>query len=219
MGQLRWEEQVVDAATLERAVASSRSGWVESIPVSMTPTIIEQNRDIDEVTLKKYLPDTENMLPMVTGGSNFVDTKSFNTEREILYQILFDMRKDITDLKALVNNIMSGNINVITYKDKLKRVSFSKKSTDGVSSSRGLASSSRAGPCPGVFTDSKRVSGKVCSMKARNSMHRVISSVMMCRSWSLSIPAPTGWPLCAPTMIRSPNVDYEIGRASCRERV
>ena len=31
---------------------------------------IEQNRNIDEVTLKKYLPDTENMLPMVTGGGN-----------------------------------------------------------------------------------------------------------------------------------------------------
>ena len=89
---------------------------------------------------------------------------------------------------------------------RLNRVSFSGKNADGFSSSRGLASSSRAGPCPDFFTDSKRVSGKVCSMKARNSMHRVISSVMMCRSWSLSIPAPTGWPLCAPTMIRSPNV-------------
>ncbi len=93
-------------------------------------SVIEQNRDIDEVTLKKYLPDTENMLPMVTAGGNFVDTKSFNTEREILYQILFDMRKDITDLKALVNNIMSGNVDVITYKDNVHQTPIVTHSPD-----------------------------------------------------------------------------------------
>ena len=93
-------------------------------------SVIEQNRDIDEATLKKYLPDTENMLPMVTAGGNFVDTKSFNTEREILYQILFDMRKDITDLKALVNNIMSGNVDVITYKDNVHQTPIVAHSPD-----------------------------------------------------------------------------------------
>ena len=93
-------------------------------------SVIEQNRDIDEITLKKYLPDTENMLPMVTAGGNFVDTKSFNTEREILYQILFDMRKDITDLKALVNNIMSGNVDVIAYKDNVHQTPIVAHSPD-----------------------------------------------------------------------------------------
>lgn len=93
-------------------------------------SVIEQNRDIDEVTLKKYLPDTENMLPMVAGGGNFVDAKSFNTEREILYQILFDMRKDITDLKALVDNIMSGNVDVITYKDNVHQTPIVAHSPD-----------------------------------------------------------------------------------------
>ena len=93
-------------------------------------SVIEQNRDIDEVTLNKYLPDTENMLPMVTAGGNFVDTKSFNTEREILYQILFDMRKDITDLKALVNNIMSGNVDVIAYKDNVHQTPIVAHSPD-----------------------------------------------------------------------------------------
>ena len=67
---------------------------------------------------------------MVTGGGNFVDTKSFNTEREILYRILFDMRKDITDLKALVNNIMSGNVDVITYKDNVHQTPIVAHSPD-----------------------------------------------------------------------------------------
>jgi DNA-binding NtrC family response regulator len=33
-------------------------------------------------------------------------TKSFESEREILYQVLFDMRQDITELKKLVHDIM-----------------------------------------------------------------------------------------------------------------
>ncbi|MDD4637425.1 MAG: helix-turn-helix domain-containing protein, partial [Bacteroidales bacterium] len=34
--------------------------------------------------------------------------KVFGSEREILYQVLFDMRKDVNDLKALVNGLMNG---------------------------------------------------------------------------------------------------------------
>lgn len=79
-------------------------------------SVIEQKRDIDEVTLKKYLPDNNNLLPMIAPNANYVDTKSFNSEREILYQVLFDMKKDITDLKALVNNIMAGGVDIPSYK-------------------------------------------------------------------------------------------------------
>ena len=34
----------------------------------------------------------------------------FNNEREILYQVLFDMRKDVNELKKLVHEIMNGQI-------------------------------------------------------------------------------------------------------------
>ena len=78
-------------------------------------SVIEENREISAETLKKYLPSSDSFLPAVVGQQNVVDTKTFNTEREILYQILFDMRKDITDLKALVNNIMNGSISVDNY--------------------------------------------------------------------------------------------------------
>lgn len=33
--------------------------------------------------------------------------KGFESEREILYQVLFDMRRDVTELKKLVHDIMS----------------------------------------------------------------------------------------------------------------
>ncbi len=37
------------------------------------------------------------------------DQKIFNSEREILYQVLFDMKKDVNELKKLVHDIMGGN--------------------------------------------------------------------------------------------------------------
>ena len=80
-------------------------------------SVIEQNREISADVLKKYLPDdsSQNLLPILAKDRNLFDSKSFSNEREILYQVLFDMRKDITDLKAVVNNLMAGRVDVPSY--------------------------------------------------------------------------------------------------------
>ncbi len=67
-------------------------------------SIIEQQRDITANILKVYLPasGTSN-LPAVFRG---VNEKTFNNEREILYQVLFDMKRDMNDLKKLVLDLM-----------------------------------------------------------------------------------------------------------------
>ncbi|GAP70083.1 protein containing sigma-54 interaction domain [Bacteroidales bacterium 6E] len=67
-------------------------------------SIIEQQRDINAHILKAYLPasGTSN-LPAVFRG---VNEKTFNNEREILYQVLFDMKRDMNDLKKLVLDLM-----------------------------------------------------------------------------------------------------------------
>ena len=67
-------------------------------------SVIETERTITADILKKYLPEQGNTsrLPVLTGAR-----KDFETERDILYQVLFDMRKDVNDLKKLVNGIMS----------------------------------------------------------------------------------------------------------------
>jgi transcriptional regulator with PAS, ATPase and Fis domain len=64
-------------------------------------SIIEQEREIPAVILKNYLidPDLDQLPALIRSG---FDQRTFNSEREILYQILFDMRKDISDLKKLV---------------------------------------------------------------------------------------------------------------------
>lgn len=68
-------------------------------------SIIETNREINASILKGYLPAQNNVqrLPALFGVK---DTKSFESEREILYQVLFDMRQDVTELKKLVHEIM-----------------------------------------------------------------------------------------------------------------
>ena len=68
-------------------------------------SIIESEREIGEETLRKYLPDYQPVkLPAVYEKS--VNEQTFNTEREILYKILFDMKSDMHDLKQLVAGII-----------------------------------------------------------------------------------------------------------------
>ena len=50
-------------------------------------------------------------MPVLYGDLNdhASQHRSFNNEREILYQVLFDMKKDMRDLKALVHDLMQNN--------------------------------------------------------------------------------------------------------------
>ena len=72
-------------------------------------SIIETHRDITPAILQRYLPaqPMDNRLPMLFGGKTGGGGKTFESEREILYQVLFDMRRDVTELKKLVNTLMA----------------------------------------------------------------------------------------------------------------
>jgi transcriptional regulator with PAS, ATPase and Fis domain len=69
-------------------------------------SIIETNREINASILRNYLPDVhEQRLPAVMGGGK--EGKSFESEREILYSVLFDMRQEVAELKKMVHNLMA----------------------------------------------------------------------------------------------------------------
>jgi len=75
-------------------------------------SIIEQQREISASILSTYLPDSSfEKFPAIYSGSHASasEQRSFNSEREILYQVLFDMKKDMNDLKVLVNEVMQKN--------------------------------------------------------------------------------------------------------------
>ena len=61
-------------------------------------SILEENRHIDSYTLKKYLPDYKHRLPLVipSESAHF----DFDKDRKILYQLIFDLKKEIENIKA-----------------------------------------------------------------------------------------------------------------------
>lgn len=68
-------------------------------------SIIEKERLVTSEILRHYLPEEHRDLPMLYKR----DTVSTDfSEREILYKVLFDMKKDINDLKKLVVDIIKN---------------------------------------------------------------------------------------------------------------
>ncbi len=75
-------------------------------------SVIEENREITADILRIYLPNASvPKYPVLVNHES--DQKSFANEREILYQVLFDMRKDVNDLKKLVHDIIGGNVTTV----------------------------------------------------------------------------------------------------------
>jgi DNA-binding NtrC family response regulator len=73
-------------------------------------SVIEQSREISVDILKNYLPDNEvRKMPVLFGGHER-ESRSFNNEREILYQVLFDMKKDMDELRKVVHDLMNRNV-------------------------------------------------------------------------------------------------------------
>lgn len=80
-------------------------------------SVIEEKRDITADVLRIYLPNLSvEKYPVLLRQEH--EQKIFNNEREILYQVLFDMRKDVNELKKLVHDIMGGNVPVSAMPDE-----------------------------------------------------------------------------------------------------
>jgi len=76
-------------------------------------SIIEKEREIGVEVLQGYLPNyTGVKLPAVIRRE---EDKSFTSEREILYKILFDMKSDMNDLKKLVLDLIKTGELDITF--------------------------------------------------------------------------------------------------------
>nr|HPN47861.1 helix-turn-helix domain-containing protein [Bacteroidales bacterium] len=73
-------------------------------------SIIERQRNISADILEKYLPENsfEKTPAIYRGHQTSSQAGFFNSEREILYQVLFDMKKDMRDLKVLVHDLMQN---------------------------------------------------------------------------------------------------------------
>lgn len=71
-------------------------------------SVLAEDREITADVLIDYMPNILSRNLPVSTEKNSTSAASFE-EREILYKVLFDMKKDLTDLKQLVFGLISKN--------------------------------------------------------------------------------------------------------------
>ncbi len=73
-------------------------------------SVLEYDREIDANKLKHYLPREQgSSLPALFNKETATDQPF--SERDLLYKVLFDMRRDVSELKKLVFDIMTNQHN------------------------------------------------------------------------------------------------------------
>nr|WP_315175663.1 sigma-54 dependent transcriptional regulator [uncultured Flavobacterium sp.] len=93
-------------------------------------SVLETNRDINATTLQSYLPVESSNLPSVI--KNKKNESDFNTEREILYKVLFDMKSDLHDLKKLTLELMQNGSSKVqeTNQNLIQKIYGSKSDSE-----------------------------------------------------------------------------------------
>ncbi|HQV06962.1 MAG: sigma-54 dependent transcriptional regulator [Chitinophagaceae bacterium] len=71
-------------------------------------SVLSQNKEITAKELNKYLqPFSNSRMPVLAANANG-QTHEFNNEREILYKLFFDMKKDVTELKRMFLEVLKN---------------------------------------------------------------------------------------------------------------
>lgn len=71
-------------------------------------TVVETNRNLSIDKVKEYLKDIPQTTSLVNFSKQNESHSDFSSEREILYKFLFDMKKDLNDLKALTLELIKN---------------------------------------------------------------------------------------------------------------
>ncbi|MEO5783058.1 MAG: sigma-54 dependent transcriptional regulator [Ginsengibacter sp.] len=72
-------------------------------------SVLSQDKHITGPILRNFLPDNnKSRLPVLVSGNIANNPKEFSNEREILYKLFFDMKKDVTELKKMVFEIIQN---------------------------------------------------------------------------------------------------------------
>ena len=76
-------------------------------------SVLSTDKQVNGRQLDKFIPVSHNganRLPMLVNGQ--ADSHEFNNEREILYKLFFDMKRDVTELKRLFLEVIQNPQNV-----------------------------------------------------------------------------------------------------------
>jgi DNA-binding NtrC family response regulator len=72
-------------------------------------SVLSIDKNINAEQLKAFLPEHNySRLPVLAGGSSSVSHSEFANEREILYKLFFDMKKDVNELKKMFFDLIQN---------------------------------------------------------------------------------------------------------------
>src|SRR5450631_3855534 len=72
-------------------------------------SVLSEDKLISQQQLRRFLPENQaNRLPMVIPSAGHQNPNDFSNEREILYKLFFDMKKDVTELKKMFLEILKN---------------------------------------------------------------------------------------------------------------
>lgn len=78
-------------------------------------SVVESSREISGEILRNYLPNyTSSNLPILASDKKDNDF----SERDLLYKVLFDMKKDLSELKKMVINMLQDGTNNLSHEDR-----------------------------------------------------------------------------------------------------
>lgn len=99
----------LDDAAREALLSYSWPGNIRQLKnIAEQISILELNRKVTGEVMLAYLPAQATNLPAIAKQQK-EEGRTFESEREILYSVLFDMRRDITELRKQVQELMSGH--------------------------------------------------------------------------------------------------------------
>ncbi|WP_185863093.1 sigma-54 interaction domain-containing protein [Blattabacterium cuenoti] len=76
-------------------------------------SVVEAEREISVEKLKEYIP--ENIPSISFSNHNIVEPSFHDRERDFLYKILFDMKKNLNDLKNIIFQFIKNDSNTIFF--------------------------------------------------------------------------------------------------------
>ncbi len=77
-------------------------------------SVLDEDKIVNGAELSRVLPAERSALPMLMGN---VPSEQQFSERDIFYKVLYDLRKDLSDLKSIVFDMMQGSTGVNVKQD------------------------------------------------------------------------------------------------------
>ncbi|MEP7110362.1 MAG: sigma-54 dependent transcriptional regulator [Ferruginibacter sp.] len=72
-------------------------------------SVLSKEKNISARELKNFLPENNfNRLPVLVGGKGALSQQEFASERDILYKLFFDMKKDVNELKKMFFELLQN---------------------------------------------------------------------------------------------------------------